>query len=98
MVALLAFGLYNHPSVLEEGVTLSRIFAATSSVGITETLLVLLRLPHTPAGTTTLLVSLGLFTTARELAFIVGIVLLTVVCWVINRAFGAPVPFWGPKE
>lgn len=101
LVALLVFGLYDHPSVLEEGVTLSRIFAAASSVAITEALLVLLRLSHTPElpGTTTLLVSLGVFTTARELASIVaGIMLLTVVCWIINRCFGAPVPLWGPKE
>lgn len=99
LVALLAFGLYDHPSVLQEGVTLSRIFAAASSVAITEALLVLLRLPHTPVGTTTLLVSLGIFTTARELAsIVVGIVLLTVVWWIINRCFGAPVPVWRPKE
>ena len=55
LAALLVFELYEHPSVLEEGVTLSRIFAAASSVAITEALLVLLRLQHTPAGTPTLL-------------------------------------------
>jgi CBS domain-containing membrane protein len=43
LAALLVFGLYDHPSVLQEGVTLSRIFAAASSVAITEALLVLLR-------------------------------------------------------
>ena len=52
LAALFAFNLYEHPSVLEEGVTLARIFAAASSMAITEALLVLLRLPHTPAGTT----------------------------------------------
>ena len=40
LVAILVFVLYDHPSVLEEGVTISRIFAAASSVAITEALLV----------------------------------------------------------
>ena len=97
--ALAVFGLYDEPSVLEKGVSLARVFAASFSVVGTEALLTLVRLPHTPAGTTTLLVSLGIFTTPRELiSLAAGIVLLTAGCWTINRAFGAPVPVWGPRE
>ena len=95
---LLVFGLSGEPSVLQEGVTLARIGAAALSVAVMEALLILIRTPHTPAGTTTLLVSLWLFTTERELiSLAAGIVLLTVVCWIINRSFGAPVPVWGPE-
>lgn len=96
--ALYVFGLLGEPSVLEAGVTLARIGAAASSVAVTEVLLILMRTPHTPAGTTTLLVSLGLFTTVRELASIVaGIVLVTVTGWIVNRALGVPVSIWAPK-
>lgn len=96
---LYLFGLYGEPSVLQEDVTVPRILAATSSVAVTEALLILLGVTHTPAGTTTLLVSLGLFTTPRELASLAaGIVLVTVVGWIINRAAEAPVPVWGPRE
>lgn len=84
---------------MQEGTTLSRVFAAALSVAVTEALLVLVCLPHTPAGTTTLLVALGLFTTPRELASLTaGIMLLTAISWAINRSLGAPVPLWGPKR
>jgi len=97
--ALYAFGLQGKPGVLEAGVTLARVGAAATSVAVTEAILILMRAPHTPAGTTTLLVSLGLFTTTRELASIAGgIVLVTVVAWAINRALGAPVPVWAPGK
>lgn len=93
------FGLYGEPSVLREGVTLARVFAAAGSVAATEAALILLRIPHPPAGTTTLLVALGLFTTPRELAALAaGIVLVTVVGWIINRSFGASVPVWAPRR
>jgi hypothetical protein len=99
LAALYAFGLHGEPSVLEEGVTLARIGAAASSVAVTEALLILLRSPHTPAGTTTLLVSLGLFTTTSEVVSIIaGILLVTVTSWLINRVSGAPVPIWGKGE
>ncbi len=97
--ALYVFGLLGEPSVLREGVTLARVGAAASSVAVTEALLILIRTPHTPAGTTTLLVSLGLFTTTRELlAIVAGVVLVTVTGWIINRALGTPVPLWRPRE
>ena len=97
--ALYAFGLLHHPSVLVEGVTLARIGAASSSAAVSEALMILIRRPHTPAGTTTLLVSLGLFTTPVELGSLaVGIVLVTVVSRVINRSLGVPVPLWSPKQ
>ena len=96
---LYVFDLQDEPSVLAAGTTLAHVFGAAASVAVTEALLTLVRLPHPPAGTTTLLVNLGLFTTPRQLVSLVaGIVILTAVCWVINRAFGAPVPVWGPRQ
>jgi CBS domain-containing membrane protein len=80
-------------------VTVPRVFAAALSVAVSEALLIVFRMPHTPAGTTTLLVALGLFTTPRELASLAaGIVLVTVAGWTINRALGAPVPVWAPSR
>ncbi len=98
-VFLWVFGLYGEPSVLREGVTLARVFAAAGSVAATEAALILLRVPHPPAGTTTLLVALGLFTTPRQLiSLAAGIALVTAVSWIINCAFGAPVPIWAPRR
>lgn len=98
-VFLWVFGLYGEPSVLQEGVTVPRIFAAALSVAGTEALLVIARVPHPPAGTTTLLVALGLFTTPHQLlSLAAGIVLVTVACWIFNRALGAPVPIWSLRS
>lgn len=97
--SLAVFGLLATPSVLEVGVSLARIGAAAISVAVTEAFLILLRRTHVPAGTTTLLVSLGLFTTAADLASIAaGIALVTIAGWIINRSLGAPVPIWAPRE
>ncbi len=50
---------------------------------------------HPPAGTTALIVRLGLPKTPTQLAMIVaGVVLLTVAAWIMNRPAGAPVPVW----
>ncbi len=99
LAILYIFGLQNQPSVLQEGVTFPRIWAASLSVAVTEALLLLIRRPHTPAGTTTLLVSLGLFTTSSQLvSLMAGVVILVVVGWIINRSLGVKVPLWGPKD
>lgn len=98
-VVLWAFGLQNEPSVLQEGVTLPRVWAAATAVAVSESLLTAIRRPHTPAGTTTLLVSLGLFTTPVQILSLAGgIVLITYTGWAINRALGVPVPVWSPNN
>lgn len=97
--ALVAFGLYDDPSILRENVTLLRIIAVALSLALTEAVLVSLEMPHTPAAATTLLVSLGIFKTPAELiSLAVGIVLVTAVSWVLNRILGVPVPVWSPTE
>ena len=43
--------------------------------------------------------SLGLLRTPTEMATImVGVVLLTVVGWLVNRALGVPMPPWTTEE
>ena len=95
--ALTISGLYDSASVLQEGTTLVRVLAVALSLAFTEAILISLNTPHTPAATTILLVSLGIFKTPLELASLaIGIVLITTVCWGLNRMLGVPVPFWSP--
>jgi hypothetical protein len=99
LVALVVFGLYDSASVLQEGTTLIRVVAVALSLAFTEAVLISLNTPHTPAATTTLLVSLGIFTTPGELlSLAIGILLVTVVSWTMNWLLGVPVPFWSPRE
>ena len=98
-LSLTIFGLLDHPSVLQEGVTLMRIGAAAFSMALTGAVLLLLRSSHPPAGASVLIVSLGLLQTPLEmLMLLIGVVLLTIVGWTINRAFGVPAPVWAAKE
>lgn len=99
LAGLAAFGLLDAPSILQEGVTIPHVGAAALSLALTEAALVLLHRPHTPAATTTLLVSLGIFKSPSELlSLAAGIVLLTVTMWLSNRLLGVPVPPWSPRE
>lgn len=94
-VSLAIFGLLDDGSVLEEGVTLARVGAATLSLSLSTAILLLLEASHPPAGATVLIVSLGFLQTPLEMTdLMIGVVLLTGVGWVINRASGVPVPVW----
>ena len=98
-LSLALFGLLHHPSVLQEGVTLARVGAGALSVALTGAVLLLLRASHPPAGATVLIVSLGLLQTPREMVVLmIGVVVLTVAGWIVNRLLGGPVPAWAPKE
>ncbi len=78
--------------------TLARVGTAALSLALAGAALLLLRASHPQAGATVLIVSLGLLKTPTELAMImVGVVLLTVVGFAVNRAAGVPVPVWSPK-
>lgn len=93
--ALALFGLREAPGILEAGVSVPRIEAAALSVAATTAALLLLRTEHPPAGATTLIVSLGLLARPPQLLMIaLGVLLLTVVSWLLNRALGVPVPLW----
>ncbi|MDQ0365131.1 HPP family protein [Catenuloplanes indicus] len=92
---LLLCGLADNRSVLQEGVGVARIVAAAGSLAITATVLLFLRASHPPAGATTLIVSLGLLHTPTQLVIaMAGVLLVTVVDWLFNRATGRPMPVW----
>lgn len=98
-LSLAVFGLLHDPSILVEGVTLARVGAASLSLALTGAVLLLLNSSHAPTGATTLIVSLGLLKTPREMAALMGgVVLLTAVGWLLNRSLGTPMPLWKPKE
>ena len=98
-LSLAVFGLLGHPSVLVENVTLARVGAGALSVALTGAILLLLNASHAPTGATTLIVSLGFLQTPPEMAaLMVGVVILTAVGWLLNRAAGVPVPLWAAGE
>jgi CBS-domain-containing membrane protein len=83
-----AFGLTGHPSAPLGGLTVSYVIAAALAVGLTTAALKLLKLPHPPAGASTLIVALGILHTPVQLLSMVGAVLLiTVAGWAANRLF-----------
>ena len=46
-----------------------------------------------------MIVSVGFLQTPREMAMLmVGVVVLTIASWAINRALGVPMPSWSAKE
>ena len=66
------------------------------SLALTGAVLLLPRSSHPLTGATTLIVSLGFLQTPPEMAaLMIGVVLLTVVGWLMNRSSGVPVPVCG---
>ncbi len=98
-LSLAVFGLLDAGPALATEVTLPRVLAAGMSLGLTSGLMILLHVPHPPAGATTLIVSLGILTSPWQLAVLmVAVVLLTVQAFVINRLAGIPYPIWSPAR
>lgn len=96
--SLLVFDLTNHAPALVEGVAWNRVGAAALSLGLTSGLMVWARVPHPPAGATTLIISLGILRTPGQLAVLmVAVFLLVVQGFVINRSAGIEYPVWAPR-
>lgn len=96
--ALHLFGLADHPPVTEEGLTVARVVAASGAVAVTAVVLSLIKAQHPPAGTTTLLFALGVFTTPADVATVVaGVLLLVVVGVGLNRLLGVRQSLWAPE-
>jgi CBS domain-containing membrane protein len=75
-----------------------KVLAAALSLALTGALLVLLRIHHPPAGSTTLMVSLGMLSKPEYLGIIeVAVVLLVAQAFVINTMAGLPYPVWRAK-
>lgn len=69
------------------------------SLGLTSGLMVWLRVPHPPAGATTLIVSLGILTEPVELlVLMLAVFLLVVQGYVINHLAGIRYPLWAPSR
>jgi CBS-domain-containing membrane protein len=97
--ALVVFGLQDAGPALTTGVTAPRVGAAAISLGLTAGLMVWARVPHPPAGATTLIVSLGILHEPWQLAVLMlAVFLLAVQGFTINRLAGIPVPIWGPAR
>lgn len=96
--ALAAFGLL-HAGPAGSHVTGSRVGAAALSLGLTAGFMAWLRIPHPPAGATTLIVSLGLLTEPAQLAVLMlAVVLLVGQGLLINRFAGIDYPLWRPRR
>ncbi len=81
-----ALGLSGHPSAPAGGLTVSYVIAGALAVGVTTAVLSLLKLPHPPAGASTLIVALGILHTPAQLFSMAGAVLLvTAAGWAFNR-------------
>lgn len=96
-LALVVFYLTDDGPALVEGVTLARTGAAALSLGLTAGLMAWVRVPHPPAGATTLIVSLGILTEPSQLTFLMlAVGLLVAQGFVINRLAGIEYPIWSP--
>lgn len=96
-LSLAVFGLTAAPPALSAGVEWPRVGAAALSLGATAGLMVLFRVPHPPAGATTLIVSLGLMPHLWHiLVLMAAVILLTIQAFVINRLAGIDYPLWAP--
>lgn len=94
-LALVVFGLTAAEPALASSVTGARIGAAALSLALTSGLMVWWKVPHPPAGATTLIVSLGILREPWQLlVLMLAVVLLTVQGLVINRIAGIPYPVW----
>lgn len=97
-LSLVLFGLTNDPPALATSVTAARVGAAALSLGLTSGAMVWARVPHPPAGATTLIVSLGILREPEQLVVLmVAVLLLVVQGFVINRAAGIDYPVWAPR-
>ncbi|MBA3947863.1 MAG: HPP family protein [Herpetosiphonaceae bacterium] len=96
-VALVLFGLVNAGPTTATGVSVARVGAAALSLGLTAGFMVWFKVPHPPAGATTLIVSLGILTKVNQMAVLMlAVVLLVVQGFVINRLAGLDYPIWAP--
>jgi CBS-domain-containing membrane protein len=94
-LSLVLFGLTQRGPALAVGVDWSTVGAAALSLALTSGAMVWCRVPHPPAGATTLIVSLGILREPWHLGVLMLAVLLLVAQgYVINRLAGLDYPLW----
>ena len=97
-LSLVLFGLTERGPALAEGVAWPNVAAAALSLGLTSGAMVWCKVPHPPAGATTLIMSLGILRTPWQLAVLMFAVGLLVVQGIaINRLAGIDYPLWAPR-
>ena len=97
-LGLVVFGLTDAAPALASSVTAGRIGATALALGLTSGAMVIARVPHPPAGATTLIVSLGILREPDQLLILmVAVVLLVAQGFLINRLAGIPYPVWSPR-
>lgn len=95
--ALLLFGLSTTPAA--EGFTFDRVFCAGLALASTCAFMVLFKVIHPPAASTTLIVALGVVTQPFELVVLeLAVIALTIQGIVINRSEGLDYPLWAPRH
>jgi CBS domain-containing membrane protein len=95
VTSLAIFGLLDAPSVYVSGVSLGRVGAIALAVALTGGILRVVRSAHPPAGATTIIVASGLLAKPRQLLdVLIGVLLLTIAGWCLNRLMGVPAPVW----
>lgn len=99
VISLAAFGLSDAGPALSDGMTGARVGAVALSLGLTSGAMVWLKVPHPPAGATTMIISLGILTDTAHLAVLLfAVILLTVQAFIINRLAGVSYPWWSPVQ
>lgn len=93
---LLIFGLQAVPADLDD-INAARLGAVAFALSVTLAAMILLGVPHAPAGATTLIVALGLLRTPSQLMVLMfAVVILILQGLAINRLAGLSVPWWKP--
>jgi CBS-domain-containing membrane protein len=97
-LSLVVFGLTDRGPALAEGVQWTNVLAAALSLGLTSGAMVWFKVPHPPAGATTLIISLGILREPWQLAVLMLAVGLLVVQGIaINRLAGIDYPLWAAR-
>jgi mannose-6-phosphate isomerase-like protein (cupin superfamily) len=98
-LSLVVFGLAHAPSVIDGGLTATRIGAAALSIALTSAVMIVLRVEHGPAGATTLIVSLGFVTTPLSMGLLMaGVCGLAAIGVAIDRLVGLQLPLWSGEH
>lgn len=98
-LCLAAFGLLGEGSAQESGFTWPRVGAAALSLAAISGAMVLLRVSHPPACSTTLMVSLGFMPHLWQIPVLfLAVVLMVAQGFFFNRLANIPYPLWSPNK
>ena len=90
---LFLFGMEGKPSAPDAGLSLGYVLAAALSVALTMLILQLIKLPHAPAGATTMIISLGVIATPLGILSMAGALAFTILA-----TFGLSWLLWRPQQ